>query len=72
MLLDVQVMDIYLFIGKKMDNIIIQCRNSITMEVHGTGYGSKIIDDILKKYDGTKKIKDNKKTYEIIILIPFN
>jgi len=63
---------ITLTIRNKMGNIFINCKNDIShiKEIHGSGYGLKIINDIVNKYNGTVKVDNKKNIYEISILIP--
>ena len=73
---------IKLSVYKKLDYIVIQCSNSYDGMVleedmrlvsrkrsEGHGYGLRIIDDIVKKYNGEKSIDYNDDTFTINLLI---
>ncbi len=62
---------INLTVKNNMNNLYVYCENDISNNIiHGSGYGLKIIKDIVNKYDGTLKINSNDKFYKIEILIP--
>ena len=73
---------IKLSIYKRLDYIVIQCSNSYDGKVveankkiisrksdEGHGYGLRIIDDIVKKYNGEKSIDYNDDTFTISLFI---
>ncbi len=71
-----------LSVYKKLDYIVIQCSNSYDWMIleedmrlvsrkrfEGHGYGLRIIDDIVKKYNGEQSIDYNDNTFTINLLI---
>ncbi len=74
---------ISLSIHNKLNYTIITCENSyngtlkidkknniITKKDRNHGYGLKVIDSIVKKYNGTKEISYNDNTFKLVIILP--
>lgn len=63
--------EIILNVEEKLGNLTIYCKNTINnkKQIHGTGYGLKIIKDIVTKYNGDIKIENDNKYYNLIIII---
>lgn len=64
--------EIDLIVEHKLGNYVIVCRNSINLDkqIHGSGLGLKIVDDIVSKYHGTISRNKKKSYYEVNIMIP--
>lgn len=62
---------IELIVEEKLGNLIITCRNTInpSKQLHGKGYGKKILKEIVQKYDGTINYQEDDE-YLLSILIP--
>ena len=61
---------INLVVEKNANNIKIYCKNTITSNIKGSGYGLKIIKDIVNKYNGILEYSNNNDYFDLIILIP--